>query len=165
MADESFTYPQPPASNAIWTYRDGATADAPVIRDILLEARLSAPAVGDLERGTHSRIGEVRTAVCEEGKQIIGILQWRVLGEECELLDLAVRPGQRRRGCAGFLLRNFLSHASQAGAREIYLEVRESNVAAIALYKKFGFTQSGRRPGYYRNPGEAALLMRLELLS
>jgi len=150
---------RPPETDRI--FRAGRPADAPTIRSILVESNLSAPEVGNLERVTHSRIGEVLTFVVEEYGQVVGVFQWRNLGEEAEILDLAVHPNHRRQGHATFLLRNSLQHMSQSAAKKISLEVRESNAAAIALYKKFGFQLSGRRPNYYRNPEESALLMNL----
>jgi ribosomal-protein-alanine acetyltransferase len=146
-------------SEAATTYRRGRSEDAPAIHAIFREARLSVPLPTDRERLTRSPIGEIFTAVCQQGSEIIGALQWRNLGEELEILDLAVAPKHRCAGHAAFLLKNFLHEAAQTGAQYIFLEVRESNTAAIALYTKFGFTRAGRRPNYYRDPAEAALLM------
>lgn len=144
-------------------YRLGCPEDASAVHAILREARLSVPLPTDRERLTHSPIGEIYTAVCQQGSEITGVLQWRDLGEELEILDLAVATRNRRAGHASFLLENFLREAGPTGARHIFLEVRESNVAAIALYTKFGFARAGRRPNYYRNPTEAALLMQRAL--
>jgi ribosomal-protein-alanine acetyltransferase len=143
-------------------FRPGRPEDAETVRAILAESNLSAAASGDLERITRSRIGETLTFICEQDHEPVGLLQWRHLGEEAEILDLAVCQDQRRRGLASFLLQNFLDQISHSAAREIHLEVRESNSAAIALYKKFGFQITGRRPSYYRNPEESALLMNLQ---
>lgn len=142
-------------------FRPGRTQDGEAIRAILVGSNLSAPALGDLERATHTRIGEILTFVCEQDHEPVGVLQWRHVGEEAEILDLAIRQDHRRRGLALFLLQNFLDHLSHSAVRAIFLEVRESNSAAIALYKKVGFQISGRRASYYRNPEESALLMNL----
>ena len=72
-----------------------------------------------------------------------------------------MHPDHRCKGNAAFLLENFLHYASQSAVKKVFLEVRESNVPAIAVYKKFGFQIYGRRPDYYRNPEENALLMSL----
>jgi ribosomal-protein-alanine acetyltransferase len=149
----------PPESDRI--FRAGLPADALSIHSIFVESNLSALAVGDFERVTCSRIGEILSFVVEENGKVVGVLQWRNLGEEVEILDLAVHPVHRRHGHATFLLQRFLQRASQSPAKKIFLEVRESNAAAIALYNKFGFHISGRRPNYYRNPEESALLMNL----
>ena len=142
-------------------FRPGRPEDALVIRSILAECNLSAPALGDLERVTRSQIGEILTFICEQDHEPVGLLQWRHLGEEAEILDLAVRQNHRRHGLASFLLQKFLDHISRSAVRAIFLEVRESNSAAVALYEKFGFQITGRRPNYYRNPEESALLMNL----
>ena len=151
----------PPNSDRV--FRVGLARDARSIRSILLASNLCAPPPGNLDCATHSRIGEVLTFVAEENGQIVGVLQWRDLGDEAEILDLAVHPAHRRKGYAAFLLREFFQHASQSPAQRIFLEVRESNAAAIALYKKSGLAISGRRPNYYRNPEENALVMTLSL--
>src|ERR1700746_1843901 len=116
------------------TYRLGRPADAPAIRAILRRANLSVPLPTDRERLTRSPIGEIFTAVCQQGSDIRGVLQWRNLGEELEILDLAVATKHRRSGHASFLLANFLRDAALTGAHHIFLEVRESNAPAIALY-------------------------------
>jgi ribosomal-protein-alanine N-acetyltransferase len=144
-------------------FRAALPADAPAIRSLLFESHLAAPAAGDLERFRQSRIGEIRVLVSEQEGQVIGVLEWRNLGKEAEILDLAVERRHRRQGHASFLLENFLKGAAPPGVEGIFLEVRESNAAAIALYRKFGFQISGRRPNYYRNPEEHALLMHLPL--
>jgi [ribosomal protein S18]-alanine N-acetyltransferase len=73
------------------------------------------------------------------------------------LMNLAVDPPVRRRGLAGLLLEELIAWVSPA--EPITLEVRPSNDAAIALYKRFGFQAAGSRPGYYRDTGEDALIM------
>jgi ribosomal-protein-alanine N-acetyltransferase len=79
----------------------------------------------------------------------------RSLGEgESELLEIEVQEAFRRRGLAKALL-----HAALAGT--VFLEVRESNAAAIALYSTLGFAVTGRRKDYYRGPREDALVMEL----
>jgi ribosomal-protein-alanine acetyltransferase len=150
-------------SEAATTYRLGRPEDASAIQAIFREALLTVPRPTDRERVTRSPIGEIFTAVCQQGSEIVGVLQWRNLGEELEILDLAVATKYRRAGHASFLLENFLPEAGQTGAHYIFLEVRESNTPAIALYTKFGFTRAGRRPNYYRDPAEAALLMQRSL--
>jgi ribosomal-protein-alanine N-acetyltransferase len=143
--------------------RSGLPADARAIRSILVESNLSVPAPGDPERSTPSGIGEILTFVCEQNHELVGVLKWRSLGDDAEILDMAVRQIHRRQGHASFLLEKFLRHAARSPMHKIFLEVRESNAPAIALYKKFGFQVTGRRPGYYRNPDESALLMTLPL--
>jgi ribosomal-protein-alanine acetyltransferase len=150
-----------PDSGAI--FRGGLPRDRAAIHALLPRSNLALPAVCDPERATRSLLGEILCFVVEKNGQVCGVLQWRDLGCEVEILDLAVDPPRRRQGHAAFLLRNFLQHASRSAAKKVFLEVRESNAAAIALYRKFGFQISGRRPHYYRNPEENALLMALAI--
>ncbi|MGI9074666.1 MAG: GNAT family N-acetyltransferase [Bryobacteraceae bacterium] len=71
-----------------------------------------------------------------------------------EILNLAVAPGYRGTGLATALLKHELSLQATH-----FLEVRESNLAAQALYRKCGFVVTGRRRGYYEYPPEAAIVM------
>ncbi|HAX40959.1 MAG TPA: ribosomal protein S18-alanine N-acetyltransferase [Bryobacteraceae bacterium] len=75
--------------------------------------------------------------------------------DEAEILNIAVDPAHRRRGLARRLLA-----AAFRQPRTFFLEVRQSNIAAQALYRSLGFHVCGRRPGYYRHPDEPAILMR-----
>ena len=79
--------------------------------------------------------------------------------DECEILKIAVDKSHRRKGIGEELLRAAMKEASQKGARLFYLEVREGNKSAINLYKKIGFTETGRRKSYYKKPTEDAVLM------
>lgn len=93
--------------------------------------------------------------------RVAGILIGRVAADEFEILNLAVAKAHRRRGIATQLLKAALESARAGGAREIYLEVRASNEAGIAFYSRMGFRVSGRRPNYYRDPAEDAVLLAL----
>lgn len=84
----------------------------------------------------------------------------RIAADEADVLNLAVSPAERGRGLGGELLDAGLAAVIDRGAREIFLEVRESNVAALALYGSRGFAAVSRRNRYYRNPVEDALLLR-----
>lgn len=83
--------------------------------------------------------------------------------EEADLTTLAVAPDFRRRGIGGELLDNLLGAAQESGVRAIFLEVRPSNQAAIALYLDRGFRQVGVRRQYYDRPQEDALVLRLRI--
>ena len=80
--------------------------------------------------------------------------------DESELANLAVLPAARNRGIGGMLLKSALTAAEDRGSVEMYLEVRASNASAIALYTSHGFSEVGRRRGYYRKPVEDALVLR-----
>jgi ribosomal-protein-alanine N-acetyltransferase len=82
--------------------------------------------------------------------------------DEAHISTLAVHPEWRGRGVGRLLLRCGLNLAADSGARLATLEVRRSNQAAIQLYGEFGFAIVGRRPRYYRDNDEDALLMTLD---
>jgi ribosomal-protein-alanine N-acetyltransferase len=101
--------------------------------------------------------------VCEAEGRIIGGVHWLKISPEAEILDFAVKAEWRRRGCGTFLFGEFRRQAAAAGVQKIFLEVRESNDGALAFYKKVGFAITSRRPAYYRDPVEAALLLQIDL--
>jgi [ribosomal protein S18]-alanine N-acetyltransferase len=80
-----------------------------------------------------------------------------------ELTNIGLRQTIRRQGFGSVLLKSFLNQCSSAGVAYVILEVRVSNRPAIAFYEKFGFVQTGRRRGFYSDPLEDALTMRLQL--
>lgn len=82
----------------------------------------------------------------------------------CELESIAVLPGARRQGIGALLLRAVLDWAAANGARCLVLEVRAGNAAALALYHRSGLCFEGRRPSYYADPAEDALLLGTRLL-
>jgi len=81
------------------------------------------------------------------------------VADEAELANIAVEASVRRRGVAHALLGALIDRATREGVRSMFLEVRESNGAARALYEGFGFTGMTRRRGYYRHPDEDALVL------
>jgi [ribosomal protein S18]-alanine N-acetyltransferase len=91
----------------------------------------------------------------------IGLALWRVAADEAEILTIGVLPGRRRLGAGRHLLDAAMDAASAAGARRLFLEVAVDNAAAIGLYRTVGFTDQGRRTGYYRGPngGVDALIL------
>lgn len=91
--------------------------------------------------------------------EIAGLLAASIVAEQAEVLNLAVVPEKRRRGLATALLAEVLRLLSAAGARKVWLEVRESNQAAIAFYRRHGFEPLGRRRDYYQAPREDALIL------
>jgi ribosomal-protein-alanine N-acetyltransferase len=80
-----------------------------------------------------------------------------------ELESVVVADSARRAGIGRALCGAVFDWCRAQGATEIVLEVRASSVAANALYARLGFTQTGRRPRYYRDPEDDALAMRLKL--
>ncbi|MDP2695094.1 MAG: ribosomal protein S18-alanine N-acetyltransferase [Gallionella sp.] len=84
---------------------------------------------------------------------------------EAELLNIGVAAAQQRKGLGRAMLAEMLNVARGRNMKRVFLEVRSSNVAAIALYRSAGFSQIGERRGYYRNEegSEDALVMACEL--
>ena len=95
--------------------------------------------------------------------EIAGLLAARTVAQEAELLNVAVAPDKRRRGLAAALLAEALRRLAAAGAQKVWLEVRESNHAAIAFYQRHGFAILGRRRTYYQLPPEDALILGREV--
>lgn len=87
---------------------------------------------------------------------------------EAHILQFAIHPNYHRHGLGKKLLQHLLTTAKIHGADEMFLEVRQSNIAAMALYKKYSFVEIGVRKGYYPadiegNPKEDAIMMALPL--
>lgn len=100
---------------------------------------------------------------CEEAEVIAGFVIARCGEQEWEIENVVVAPASRRQGIGELLIQELLRQAREGVAADVFLEVRESNAAARALYGKLGFTEQGRRSRYYRDPEEDAVLMRLPL--
>lgn len=81
------------------------------------------------------------------------------LGDAGEITNIATLPAFRRRGIAAAVITFLLSTAAEHGARDAYLEVRDSNVGARHLYESLGFFENGRRKNFYQDPREDAVLM------
>lgn len=96
---------------------------------------------------------------------LLGFVIVLVLTDEAEIADIAVSPVARRRGIGGLLLDSAIVEMGKIGVGTLYLEVRESNIAAQILYRSRGFLPVGRRRGYYRHPDEDALLLKRDFKS
>src|SRR5450755_4542028 len=95
-----------------------------------------------------------------DGMVVGFLLAWSV-ADELHLLELASHPEHRRQGFGRALLDALIVHARQHRKRLLLLEVRRSNLAAIALYESSGFRRTGVRRSYYSDTGEDALEMRI----
>lgn len=102
---------------------------------------------------------DARCWVADSDGQVAAALVFRRVLDEAELMTIAVHPAFRRRGVARQLLRTAMDAAYAEGARIYHLEVRAGNEAAQKLYESFGFEAVGRRPKYYKDNGEDAVLM------
>ena len=101
----------------------------------------------------------------DKAGELTGYAFCSAVADEGEILNLAVAPERRRRGLGKRLLAACLEWLSERGVAKVYLEVRRSNEAAIAMYAEEGFGTLGVRPNYYRKPTEDAVLMGLDLAS
>jgi [ribosomal protein S18]-alanine N-acetyltransferase len=110
-------------------------------------------------------VGDPRVAflIADAGGAVRGyVVAWFVL-DEGEIGNLAVTRNARRRGIGALLLDGAIAAVRASDVDTLYLEVRDSNAAARALYASRGFVEVGRRREYYRKPKEDALVLRLDL--
>jgi ribosomal-protein-alanine N-acetyltransferase len=107
----------------------------------------------------------VHFAVAEDpvGGRIVGYVVAWVVADEAEIANLAVAADARGAGVGARLLDDALQAAARRRCHVVFLEVRESNAAAQALYASRGFEIAGRRAKYYRRPVEDALILRRQL--
>lgn len=127
-----------------------------------------ASAIVDLLAGT---VGGTQTEaqvglwIADPGRIVLvdpeqrGVILGLCAGDEAEITDVAVAPSHQRKGLGAALVRAFIQTTQRDLKRSIFLEVRPSNVPAIALYTGQGFESVGRRSGYYSD-GEDALILR-----
>lgn len=129
------------------------------------------PAIAALERACFSdpwpadMIARLldRFTVAVEGTEVVGHAVLSSVLDEGSLDDIAVSPACRRRGIADALLADTARRARERGLAFLTLEVRAGNGPALALYRKHGFAEVGRRKNYYEKPREDAILMTLVL--
>ena len=100
--------------------------------------------------------------VATDGEKLAGYVGSQSVMGWADMMNLAVDPQYRRMGIAENLVSTLISRLKENEVTCLTLEVRVSNAPAICLYEKMGFTQVGRRPGYYHNPKEDALILRKE---
>ena len=106
-----------------------------------------------------------RCWVAEQAGLIVGVIVAWLLVDEVHIATIATHPNFRRQGIAQALLVHVLKSGAAEGALSSFLEVRASNFVAQAMYRKFGYEETGRRPRYYKDNGEDAILMTLEPLN
>ncbi len=108
----------------------------------------------ELERGDRSIY-----LLAELDGRVVGYSGAQLIGNEVHLTNMAVSPGERRRGIGSALLVETARRGMELGARWLTLEVRESNLSARSFYRRFGFEEIGLRRGYYTDSGEDAVIM------
>lgn len=95
--------------------------------------------------------------------KVAGFLVAGFVPPEAELESIAVSPAWQRQGVARSLFARLVSSLQDRGAHSVFLEVRASNQPALSLYSSLGFAEIGRRSGYYADPPEDAVVLRLDL--
>lgn len=106
-----------------------------------------------------------RCWVAEADGRVVAMLVAWLFVDEAHIANIATHPDYRRQGIARKLLTYTLQSAMREGVQSSFLEVRESNLAAQEMYRKFGYVEVGRRKGYYRDNNEDAILMNLERIN
>ena len=94
-----------------------------------------------------------------EGERLLGYCGMHFAAGECYMDNVAVSPEHRREGIGERLISALIEAAKEKGGEFLSLEVRPSNLGAVALYEKLGFQQAGRRKDFYTAPREDALLL------
>ena len=134
-------------------------------RDIAAIARIERASFGDpwTEESFRELLGipSAIFLVATKGSEnaVAGYVVAAVASDQAEILNLAVNPSERRGGLGGDLLDAAFAALMARGAREVFLEVRKSNVAALALYRSRGFASLSIRRNYYRSPVEDAFVL------
>ena len=101
--------------------------------------------------------------VAEVDERVCGYSVASSAADIAELESVAVSESARRSGLGLALCERVMQWARERGAKSMQLEVRESNVAALSLYQQLGFVEQGKRPKYYKEPVEDAVLMAAKL--
>jgi len=94
---------------------------------------------------------------------ISGFVIFRQVGDDSEILQIAVNNKERRKGIGNALIKVVIKKAKENGNNSIFLEVRSSNTPAVCLYEKHGFNTIRTRKNYYNDPTEDAIVMALSL--
>ena len=97
------------------------------------------------------------------GEALVGYICFWIVAAEAHLMNIAVHPKERRKGLGRYLLNKMVEVGKSKEVQKVWLEVRPSNSVARDLYEKVGFGETGRRPRYYRDTNEDAIVMCLPL--
>ena len=137
--------------------RNVDATDLERVRTLLASVPEAAPWSADYSRLALQ--GGLSVRVAEEEGIVCGLVVFRTMADEAEILNLAVASTSRRRGIGSRLMEDALAACKTAGVKRIFLEVRESNDAARKFYLRMGLTEVGRRRDYYSHPIEDALVL------
>lgn len=114
------------------------------------------------ENSVHSELSNPLSLwlVAVDDETVAGYVGSQSVETEADMMNIAVHPDYRRQGIAKELVTELIRQLRCQGVSSLTLEVRASNMPAIALYEKMGFETVGCRPNYYRHPREDAQIMR-----
>ena len=138
-------------------FRRSIPADATGIAALEEEIFSDAWSYRDIQDLICTEGGMCFTAI--DGGEVIAYVIGRLIAPEGEIYRVAVDEAYRRRGVAYRLLDYATKTSRGRGLESLFLEVRSENVAAISLYRAYGFAEIGRRKNYYRNPTDDAIIM------
>ena len=137
------------------TIRSAVLDDLPVLLAIEQEAKTAA----HWRREQYARLVESGIVlVAEDGGNISGFVCAKIAAGNWEIENMVVVKQGRRRGIGSGLLDELLRRVRNQAGTTVWLEVRESNQPARRLYERYGFHETGRRRGYYKDPVEDAVL-------
>ena len=94
---------------------------------------------------------------------LVGYVSFTVIIDECQIINFATKNQFKRQGVGKQVMEALFAHCEKLGVKKYFLEVRESNFGAIALYEKYGFVPVGISKNHFSAPRENAILMNLEL--
>lgn len=148
------------------TIRRAIARDASRLREIAVEAGIDAWTVGDYEAEMGRQDSIVLAA--RQSERTVGFLLARIVpgsveSSDADLYNIALESRSRRRGVGRQLLSELICRLEEKDVKNVWLEVRESNLTAIRFYESQGFTSEITRPKFYSNPTENAVIMRLRL--
>ena len=142
------------------------TTEAAAQREAVTVADADIPQIAELERVCFSdpwseemlrdslENALYRFVAVKDGARVLGYAGMFLTIPEAQIANIAVAPDMRRQGLGRLLLRGLVREAAEAGAEVVFLEVREHNAGAIALYEQEGFVRVGMRKNYYEKPVE-----------
>ncbi len=135
-------------------------ADIDAVMDVELTSFVSPWSRDAFENELNNNLGHYLVLEDEDG--VVGYAGFWQIFEEGHITNVAIINDKRGRGYGRKLIGDVISRARDLGIERMTLEVRPSNAVAIALYSSFGFKEVGRRPKYYYDTGEDALIMWVE---
>lgn len=104
-----------------------------------------------------------KVSLIDQPHQILGFCLCRLILDEAEIITIAVHPHFRRQGIGTLLIDNTLRYLHHARALKLFLEVEETNLSALKLYKRFKFQKISKRLAYYQSPnshGDAIIMQK-----